>query len=183
MSRVTGKWTIKGYLGRIRHGDMDAVMDFQFNPSEISRTRTVDYNFNSPPGSPLPTAQFKGIQGDAMNLSLLFDAVENYSDNTLGTTAQKAFIESLTQPDFDDFSDDLGLFVPPPQTRLGIGEESWSGVLTSVNFRDVRWNRNLIPTRTWIDIQFRSSFGDVEALRARFDFLQNYLGWVIVEGV
>lgn len=175
MSNVTGNWPTKGYIGRIRRGEMDRLLYFQFNPTEVPRSRNVDYNFSSPPGSPLPTALFKGIQGDSFTLSLMFDAVESFDENSLGTTGQKAFLESLTQPDFDDFSDDIGLFVPPPEARFGMGQESWDVVVTSLQFRDVRWNTDLTPTRTWVEIQMRSMFVDVATLRARFDFLQTYL--------
>lgn len=180
MSGVTGGSPIKGYIALIRDGDIEQVLDFQFNPTEVARVRAVDYDFTVPPGGPIALAAFKGIQGDSFTLSLLFDAVETFDSELQGTTAQKAFLESLTQPDFDDFSDDLGSFTPPPRARYGLGEESWDVVVTNLQFRDVRWNRDMVPTRTWAEIQFRSHFVDVATLRARFDRLQSYrdaLSW------
>jgi len=174
MSMVTGRPLVKGYIGRIRNGALESLMDFQFNPTEVPRARTVDYTFSQPPGSPLPTAMFRGIQGDSFSLSLLFDAVETYDHSHLGTTAQKAFLESLTQPDLNEFSDDIGQFVPPPHARYGMGDESWEVVVTSLQFRDVRWNRSGIPTRTWADVQMRTVFVDIASLRARLDFLAQY---------
>jgi len=171
MSMVTGREPVKGFLARIRDGEMESVMDFQFNPTETTRGRTAEYNFTSGPGSPIPTASFKAIQGDTFSITLLFDAVETYEEAKLGTTAQKAFIESFTSPDFDDFSDDLGQFTPPPQARYGMGEESWDVLILSHNFRDVRWNLSGHPTRTWCELQMRTMFVDVASLRARFDFL------------
>jgi hypothetical protein len=153
---------------------MDVFLPFQFNPTEVARTRNVDYTFSSAPGSPIPTAMFKGIQGDSLTLTLLFDAVETYEEKKLGTTAQRSYIEMFTSPDFDDFDDDIGQFTPPPRARLGIGEESWDVVVLSAQIRDVRQNDSLHPTRTWVDIQMRTIFTDVAALRARYDFLRTY---------
>lgn len=183
MSYVTGNWAKKGYLGRIRNGNMDAVMDFQFNPTNTTRSRVANYKFAEPPGSPIPTAMFKNIQSDSFTLSLLFDATDSYSEFALGTTAHKAFIESFTQPDFDDFYDDLGQFIPPPQVRYGMGSESWTCVMLDTKFRDVRWNRDMTPTRTWVEITLKTMYVDIAELRARFDFLQSYQDLVLIQEV
>lgn len=182
MSSLTGRPLVKGYFARISNGELVETLNFQFNPSEVNRSRTVDYVFESPPGSALPTALFKSMSGDSFTISLLLDAVETFNSDEEGTSAQKAFFEAFTQPDIDLFSDDLGQFVAPPSARYGMGNESWPILFTSINFRDVRWNRQGIPTRTYVDLQFRGHLTDISVLRARLDSLAALRRMVTVEG-
>ena len=51
MSMITGRPLVKGYLARIKNGDIEGLLKFQFNPTEVARSRTVDYNFTAPPTS------------------------------------------------------------------------------------------------------------------------------------
>ncbi len=171
MSAVTGRPLVKGYLGRISNGEMVDLFGFQFNPTEVTRARAVEYVFTSPPGSPLPFALFKGISGDTFTLQLLLDAVEDYDEDSEGTNAMKAALEIYTQPDYDEFSDDLGQFVSPPMARYSMGDESFEVVVLSSQFRDIRWNREGYPTRTFADLQMRTAYTNIASLRARLDRL------------
>jgi hypothetical protein len=171
MSQVTGRPLVKGYLGKISNGEMVDLFGFQYNPTEVTRARTVEYIFTSPPGSPLPFALFKNISGDTFTLQLLLDAVEEYDQDSEGTSAMKAALETYTQPDYDEFSDDLGQFVAPPMAIYSMGEESFEVVVLSVQFRDIRWNRDGISTRTYADLQMRTAFTNIASLRARLDRL------------
>lgn len=177
---VTGRPLNKGYIASVRRGAIDQIMPFQFNPTEVDRARNVEYEFNSPPGSPAPTAFFMSIGGDSFTLQLLFDAVENYDPDKLGTTAQKAFIELLTQPDISLFSDEIGLGAAPPEARIGIGEEDWAVLVLSHRFRDVRFNRDQIPTRTYVDLQLRTMFTTVAAIRTRLEYLSSFVEKVTI---
>jgi hypothetical protein len=171
MSYITGRPLVKGYLGRISNGEMVDLFGFQFNPTEVTRARAVEYIFTSPPGSPLPFALFKSISGDTFTLQLLLDAVEDYDHENKGTSAMKAALEIYTQPEYNEFSDDLGQFVSPPMARYSMGDESFEVVVNSIQFRDVRWNRDGIPTRTYVDVQMRTAYTNISSLRARLDRL------------
>lgn len=163
---------IKGFFGRIKDGEVVSIFDFQFNPPEVTRSRTVDYEFDSSPASVLPSAYFKAITGDTITIQLLLDAVETYKDSKKGTLAQQAFLESLTCPEFDEFSEEVGSFVSPPPVLYCMGEQSWKVVIPSLQFRDVRWNKYAIPTRTYVDIQMRTYFTDINEIKARYDQLR-----------
>jgi hypothetical protein len=150
---VTSRPLSHGYLGRVVGGELVDIFPFQYNPTIVTRARSVEYNFSSPPGSPIPFAQFKSISSDRITLELLLDAVEIYDEDKQGVGAQKAFLESLTQPDIDSYSVDLGQFIPPPVAKFSLGRESFDVVATGVQFRDVRWNRRMICTRSRAQIQ------------------------------
>jgi len=181
MSDITGRPLVKGYLGRISNGEMVDMFGFQYNPTETTRGRQVSYNDISPPGSPQPTANFVSIAGDVITLQLLLDAVEDYDPNKEGTGAMKAALEMFTQPDYAQFSDDIGQFVSPPVARYGMGDDSWEVRVDSVQFRDVRFNREGQATRTYVDIQMTAIFTDIATLRSRLDRLQNLRSRVVTD--
>lgn len=171
----------KGWFTRIVNGQAQSLFSFQFNPTTVQRDHTVDYDFVSAPGSPLPVASFKSVQGQTITLQLLLDAVENYDAASEGITAQLSELESFVQPDIDQFSAGLGSFISPPEVRYGMGRRSWNVVVTNLSIKEERWSRKAIPTRARVDFTMRTNFVDVADIRAQLErmaSLRERAGWV-----
>lgn len=161
-SDVTGRPVARGWLARITDGAVVATYEFQYNPTEVAYEHTVNYSLSSAAGSPLPTAYFGSIQGQSVSFSLLLDATEGYSSREKGVLAQKAELISLVSPDLDRFSRSLGQFVSPPEVLFGMGPESVKVIVPKISFRDVRFNRELEPTRCYADIQLQAIYTSAE---------------------
>jgi len=177
---VTDRPLTKGYIARIYRGNIIAIHNFQYNPTTVSRVMSVQYNYDSPPGSASPNAFFKSIDGNKITLELLLDAVESYSTDKEGVGAQKAFFESFMQPDIDSYSEDLGQFIPPPQARYGSGNESFDVTVDNVRFNDVRWNRQHICTRSRVQLQMTTYWTDRYKLLAWLHHLETLRSLVSV---
>jgi len=161
----------KGMLARIKDGEVVAEYRFQFNPTQVGHSRAVSHDFATPGGGYLPLAQFLYVNGDTFSISLLLDATDEYSHAKQGTRAQKACIELLTHPDVDDFLSGVGQFNPTPQVRFEVGGVSWNVKIVSLNMKDVRWNNELIETRTTVDIEMQSIYTSAAEMKARMQRL------------
>jgi len=172
MSGVTGRPVTKGWLARVSDGEIQAVFTFQFNPSERTRSRDIEYTIVSPVGSTEPTAEFRSVSGTRIVMTLLLDATENYDEDKEGVGAQLAWLESCTEPDIDRFNDDIGQFIAPNELRYGMGKDSWNVVMTRFNPREVRWNKSGFTTRAYVDIELQSTYRDIAAIKARLNRLK-----------
>ena len=183
MSGVTGRPLRKGEMSRIVDGVVNATYPFQFNPTEFRRAHNANYVFSSSPGSPLPIALFKSIQGADITFQLMLDSIQDFRTGTnqrenrslgVGTMAQQAELESYVQPDLDSFlgsgalpgSSTLGNFVSPPEVRLTIGPRTWNVVSTTISFTDLMFDRELLPIRTIADVSMQAVFVDDAELAA-----------------
>ena len=160
---------IKGWIGRVRHGAIDGIMDFQFNPTSLDEDLAPQYTMVDPPGSPLPTAVFKSVSNDEISFRLLLDATENYSSDKQGILAQQAFLQSLARPELQSYVESFGQFVSPPDVVLTLGPRSWKSVLTECSFKTVRWNRDLVPTRCWATLTFKTILLELAWIDAEYN--------------
>jgi hypothetical protein len=177
---VTGKPITKGNLAVIENGAVTMVYTFQFNPPERGVAHSANWNFATPPGSALPLATFKNIDGPVFGLTLLVDATENYRSNKQGVRADKAFFESLVQPAYTQFIDNLATYTSPPEVRYTMGGESFPVLITRVTFRDVRFNREAFETRTYIELEMQMYMKDPALLKARIERLNSLRNKVVV---
>lgn len=176
MSQVTGRQLSKAWFARLANGEIETVFPFQFNPTAMDRDHDVAFSFISAPGSPLPLANFQAITGDTIAFTMLLDATENYDEDKRGTLAQQAELESYVQPDLARYINELGQFIPPPEVRLGYGSQSWRIVIPKIKFRDVRFNRDGHPTRTFIDIKANTYYtraSEISAYLVKLDALRS----------
>ena len=70
----------------------------------------------------------------------------------------KAFLESLARQDLDPFIEGLGQFVSPPVSLVSLGPEGGYCALTALQFEVIRRNREMIPTRAWVEVTFKKIF-------------------------
>jgi len=181
MSMLTGRAVNKGYFYRVENGSVVSTYFFQFNPTEHTRDLDVDYNFVSPPGSPLPTAIFKSVIGGSMSMVLLLDATEGYSTAKEGVAADMAELERYTQPDIDKFLTSLGQFISPPTVVFGRGSDFWNVVIPKMTFRVVRENSYGYPTRVYVDIKMKAIFTSVADIQMRLKRLKRLSDMVTIK--
>ena len=155
---VTGRSLVKGCVARLRDGEIDSYLVFQFNPTKNTERISPSYSMIDPPGSAFPTAIFKSVSSHEISFRLLLDAVETYFIHLQGVRGAKAFLESLARQDLDPFIEGLGQFVSPPVALVCMGPEAWYCALTDLKFDSVRRNRDLVPTRLWADLTFKTIF-------------------------
>jgi hypothetical protein len=155
---VTGRPLTKGCIARIRDGEMEGVLTFKFNPTSNTEEVAPSYTMIDPPGSSFPTAVFKSVSSQEVSFRLLLDAVEEYYEESLGISAEKAFIESLGRQDLSPYLEGAASFVAPPVSLVCLGSDAWYTALTSLSFEVIRRNRNLVPTRAWADLTFSSIY-------------------------
>lgn len=180
---VTGRPVKKGSLAIIENGAVSMVYTFQFNPTERSIGHNVNWNLTTPPGSALPLASFKNIDGPIFGMSILLDATENYSSDAQGVRAAKAFFESLVQPSIANYLVDLATFTSPPEVRYTMGGESFEVLVNRVEFRDVRFNRDGFETRTYVEFEFSMYMKNPAFLKARLSRLNSLRNQTIVREV
>lgn len=177
---VTGRPLVKGSLAIIENGAVTQVYMFQFNPTERNVVHSPNWNFATPPGSALPIASFRNIDGPTFSLTLLLDATENYSSDMQGVRAAKAFFESLAQPTYSQYIEALGTFTSPPEVRYTMGGEQFEVLVTKVSFRDVRFNRDGFETRTYVDLEMSMYMKNPALLKARLERLKFLRNKVVV---
>lgn len=178
MSNVTGRPIAKAWFARLIDGEIISLFPFQYNPTTINRERNVGFALVSPPGSPLPTANFQSISGDAISFTMLLDATSDYREENEGVGAQKAELESYTQPEIERFINELGQFISPPEVLFGFGADSWRVIIPRMGFRDVRFNGNGFTTRCFVDIRAQTYFShpsEVQAHLSRVDRLRSFV--------
>ena len=178
---VTNVRINKGFIGRLSQDELVAVLPFQYNPSETNRRIQANYNFISPPGSPIPTASFKSGNGSQMNLELFFDAVENYDEDKEGLGAHRAFLETLVLPNVEDYTNDLGQFIAPPQALYGLGRDTFKVVVNEVQFREVRRAPNGDVTRMYAVLNLAQYWTDQYELREWLQHLETLRQMVEVD--
>ena len=88
----TGRNT-KGFLKSIPAiGQSTPIrLDFQFNPTTITESRSVKYNFSEAQGQVLPLAQFGMIEPTTLSFELFFHADRQTSIGDEGLLKNKRF--------------------------------------------------------------------------------------------
>lgn len=168
----------KGSFTIIEKGAATLVWMFQFNPANRLIGHNVNYNLTTPPGSALPTASFKNIDGPTFSLQFLLDATENYSAAREGVRADKAFLESLVQPSIEEYLRELNQFTAPPEVRYTMGGDSFQVLVTKCGFRDARFNNKGFETRTFVDLELQMYMADPRLLTARLERLKRLYSMV-----
>jgi hypothetical protein len=179
----SGRPLAKGFLAQILDGEVKRSFEFQFNPTEFNRNRTVEYGWLSAAGSVMPEAVFTKIGPEEMTLSLLLDATMSFSVSKEGISAVMAALELFTWPDPSKYSEDLGQVQAPPQALFGLGNFSTTVVVQRFSPNIVRWNRDLQPTRAFVELGLSSTMQSVSEIRNRLDGLETLAKQAFVEGV
>ena len=166
---------LKGLLARIRKGQVVGTLDFQFNPTQVTRTGGSEWQWGMGPGSVLPVATFAKTAEFGISLELLFDARETYDVQLQGLRGVLSEAESLALPAVDRWHNTRSaLAVAPDRLRLVLGPRVWSCELMNFNIVEELFNEKLEPIRARVTYQLRMTNVGLSSLQAYIDQIDAY---------
>ena len=152
---ITGKSPQKFRLLRLENGQVVSEFVFQYNPPGLEENYSPNWSFERSPGNTLPWAIFNGLDENIISFTVLLDATETYRSSLSGVDAYLDFFRGLTIPDSGRYLAGARNYAAPPEVILQMGPQEFKAVMTSLNIRILRWNRNLHPTRAEVDVSFK----------------------------
>ena len=167
----------KGSMIRLRGSKNKVVgaLDFQFNPGQLTRTGTAEWQWGQGPGSVLPVATFGKMGEQAINLELLFDARETFSPALEGLRAVLAEAEAMGLPAVDKWEiQRKALAVPPDRVVLVLGKRRWYCHITNWNIVEEMWNNKLDPVRARVSYSLRLINTGVREIRTYMKQLDSF---------
>ena len=143
---IRGK--LKGKEFKFSTKDKKRVIRVSFNPTEYSIKNDSSFNEPSIPGLESPIIQFSQGKARTMSVELLLDTYNN-RDRKKKDIRDKYIkrLEKLMKIDSD-------LHAPPP-CKILWGSLSFVGVLESMDKKYILFNRNGIPVRARVTLNFK----------------------------
>jgi hypothetical protein len=163
---------VRGFLGSVGL-DPPIVIEFQFNPTQLSDKRSVTYSTLNAPGLLMPVRQY--AQGGDRTISFtvridsVFDgpvdaAIPFEKDEDGSITPELNKYRAFLYPQREDWDTATASFVPlfgqeerfraPPRARFGFGEGTGTKqprvidcVVTDIAITELLFNRELAPLR------------------------------------
>lgn len=167
----------KGTMIRLRgaKNKVAGALDFQFNPSQVTRAGNAEWQWGQGPGAVLPVATFGKMGEQTINLELLFDARETFSPALEGLRAVLAEAEAMGLPAVDKWEvQRKALAVAPDRIVLILGKRRWYCHITSWNIVEEMWNEKLDPVRARVSYSLRLINTGVNEIRAYMKQLDGY---------
>jgi hypothetical protein len=143
------------------------LIEFQFNPTQISDKRAVTYGVLNAPGMLMPVRQY--IQGSDRTLSFTVTvegmtdgpvAIARADDGSIGPELNK--YRALLYPQADGWQTATGTFVPlyqqfqqfvaPPTCQFGFGDTVIDCIVTDVGITEKLFNQDLRPLRAEVSV-------------------------------
>lgn len=133
----------------------DASFIFQYNPSQLTINKSVNWNGLSVNGTNLQSKQFASGNAKTINISnILFDTTVMFDDTAKSEmNVYEEFIEYLEQMTLvQEFETELR----PPLLTLswGKGNYFFDCVLTTLNYDFTMFNKEGVPTRAIVNLTF-----------------------------
>lgn len=128
----------KGALFRIYNDEVVDRLDFQFNPTRLSRRLGAVHAISDGPGEWLPSASLSRFDRAPVDFDLLFWGREGEVD----AQEMSARLELFVSPG-PDYGPDATEFISSGHAKLVFGPRTWTGVVTEVSLMDERFNRDL----------------------------------------
>lgn len=162
----------KGGFAKVVRGQVTDLYRFQYNPTELSRGAPVEWDFTETPGQYLPAAVFTRFGKQNLSMELYIDG--RGSNNTSQTSADfvayhLSELRQLVSPG-PDFTVATAQFIAPPFVKFVFGDQVLNVVVTNVDERQQRFDRNLRPTAVRVSISMsvvsRGIVNDVKHLRS-----------------
>lgn len=165
----------KGLIARIRQGNVVGQLDFQFNPTTMQRSGTVEWMWGQGPGAILPVATFGKMGEMVIGLELLFYAREGYSAQLEGLRGVLSEAESLGLPAVDRWSGTRdALAVAPDHCQLVVGTRRWHCEVVSWGIVEEMWNKKLHPTQARVTYQLRLNNTGAADVQQYVDQIKNF---------
>ena len=143
------------------------LIEFQFNPTQITDKRAVSYGVLNAPGMLMPIRQY--IQGGDRTLSFTvtvegmtdgLSAIARAEDGSIGPELNK--YRALLYPQAEGWQRVTGTFVPlyqkfsqfvaPPACQFGFGDTVIDCIVTDVGITEKLFNQELRPLRAEVTV-------------------------------
>ena len=167
MSKVLKKST-KGYLRSYTSGGVDNeghFLHFDFNPTTIQESRSVQYDFSEGQGQLKPLAQFGRMGNTEIGFELFFFDHKGVTEQ-LHSLRKFTLPRNLTRLDYDNQGQ-------PHRYILHLGDYGiFEGVITKVDIKTLQYNRvRLLPIHVTAKIDFvvSSSGTDRDLITAKLN--------------
>jgi len=165
----------KGLISRIRNGNVVGDLHFQFNPTTIKRSGTVEWMWGQGPGALLPVATFGKMGEMTIDLELLYNAREGFKDHLEGLRGVLSEAESLGLPAVDRWSGTRdALAVAPDRCQLVIGTRRWHCNITTWGIVEEMWNRQLAPTQARVTYTLRLAHTGAAQVQQYVNQIRNF---------
>ena len=147
------------------------LVEFQYNPGQLTDRRAVNYSTLEAPGRILPERQYSHGGDRTITFKVNIEGVhpdpgheDIARDDQGGITPElnkyRAFVyPNTTQdyltagPSFLHLYTDMNTFVPPPICQLGFGENQIVDCLvTEVSISETKFNEHLVPLRAEVSL-------------------------------
>lgn len=165
----TGKYiddlpTVK--LSIMKVGDRSSLFYVLYNPTEYSLSRQVKYSNEAGMDTNTPSVQFISGTSEILQLQLFFDTMSSGAEaggnstehNSLDENSRKVSLEKTDVRAYTSKVYNLMLIDPskhvPPLLEIKWSSLQFTGHLTSVNQKFVRFNENGTPVRAVLDVEF-----------------------------
>jgi hypothetical protein len=157
---------VRGFLVSVGL-DPEILVEFQYNPTQLSDKRSVNYATLNAPGLLMPVRQYTQGGDRAISFTVRIDglfegpiAIQTDDDGSITPELNKyrAFMYPQTT-NWEDAGDsfvplyaDTQQFVSPPTCRFGFGDRLINCVVTEVSITELFFNAKLLPLRADVAI-------------------------------
>lgn len=162
--------------GVITTEDSSVTIKFQYNPTEITDAKAVNYQSKTPRGKYRPTYQFVNGGERSLKFKLLIDSLHSslspdpdkdasYKDSGDPKNIEKILdnFRKLVYPKETDWTangpkpkplSSGQKFTAPPRCRLSLGNKVIRGFVKTLSIKESLYNANLEPVRAELQLVF-----------------------------
>jgi len=145
-------WSQRKSKGWLENLVTKEKVSFEFNPTEYSLTKAVNYSSKDAKGANTPTLSFGGGQPAQLTLKLFFDTSDTGEDVRKAYT-DKLWKLALVHKDKKDAKTQKG---EPPHCRFHWGSGTWfEAVVTNITQTFVMFLEDGTPTRSNVDLTLK----------------------------
>lgn len=177
-TKTVSKATRGSIIKLVNGNPVFPVFEFPLNPKEITRNRSVKWDFLNSPGTCASVAEWVRTDDQTIKFSLLIAARSSTFNreykSSLGVLPDIAEIESWTMPDLDTMIDNPFQYIPPPMCVLTLGPRSWKCVVEDYTIKEKIFKHDLTPILCEVDISLRTVVGSFNDILASAISLRNF---------
>ena len=139
---------------KLKNLDTGAAIEFQFNPTDYSMSKSVGYSDAVDIGGNVPRPEFTGGSGVVLTLKLFFDTTKTGAD-VRSTYTNKLWALALVAPSATDSATNKG---KPPMCEFQWGSgPAFKAVVTQITQNFLLFLENGTPVRATVDLTLKQA--------------------------
>ena len=139
---------------KLKNLDTDQSVEFQFNPTDYSMSKSVGYSDAVDIGGNVPRPEFTGGSGVVLTLKLFFDTTKTGAD-VRSTYTNKLWALALVAPSAPDSTTNKG---KPPMCEFQWGSgPAFKAVVTQITQNFLLFLENGTPVRASVDLTLKQA--------------------------